>query len=74
MKKTYLKPNTKLHVVTSRIPLLGDSDRSAAGDPTNNGLPTGIGETGEDTDPFGGHGQGSGGDGTRAKGFGGWDF
>ena len=76
MKKNYKKPIVKIHVMTCRIPLLveSDPDRSHAGGPADEGVPSAIGETGEGTDPYGGHGQGSGGGGNRAKGFSAWDF
>ena len=74
MKKNYLSPSVKTHVMSCRIPLLGDSDRSHAGGPADEGVPSAIGETGAGTDPYGGHGQGSGGGGNRAKCFNAWDF
>ena len=76
MKKTYLKPNAKIHVMISRMPLLDQSYRSAGGAPVDEegGIGSGIKETDGTTDPFDGHGQGSGGGGTRAKGFSGWDL
>ncbi len=76
MRKTYLKPITKIHVMNCRLPLLGDSViREVGGGPTDEGgVPPAVGEVGEGTDPYGGGGQGSGGGGNRAKGFSAWDF
>ena len=76
MKKTYLKPNAKIHEMTCRVPLLDNSPRSAGGAPVDDegGIGSHIGETGDGVDPFDGHGQGSGGGGTRAKGYSAWDY
>lgn len=74
MKKVYKKPLVKVKSVTYHQPLLGESDRSTAGGPNDEGLPSGVGETGDDTDPYGGHGQGSGGGGNRSKWYNGWDY
>ena len=76
MKRIYLKPETEITTYYGDV-VMGaaspDSGREVGGDPTNNGLPGTVGETDGDTDPYGGHGQGSGGGGNRAKYFDIWD-
>ena len=70
MKKCYMKPEcavialgfTESHMLTD-----SESTRNVGGEPTNQGLPGTVGETDENTDPYGGHGQGSGGNGNRSK-------
>ena len=72
MKRKYMTPETVQVAFQGRI-VMGaaspDSGREASGDPTNNGLTPGINDyTGaEGQDPFGGRGQGTGGEGNRAK-------
>ena len=77
MKKIYLRPETELIVYRYQENLLQTASptnlRNVGGGPSDEGIPTVVGETEEDTDPFAGHGQGSGGGGNRAKGFGAWD-
>ena len=70
MKKTYQAPETMLCVVIKEQAILtgSESSRAAEGTPTtqNGGsLPKGVGETENNPDPFGGHGQD--GNTTRAK-------
>ena len=79
MKLIYLQPVTE--VITScyaETPLMAnsipdsDEDRGIGGGPTNTGgggsnLPTDAGETDGEVDPYGGHGSGTGGDGSRSK-------
>ena len=80
MKMTYVKPEAlSVTVMHFESLLLSESQtpRQIGGDPTDNGLPTTTGETGEGIDPFGGHGQGGststgGSSGNRSKG-GLWD-
>lgn len=63
MKKTYQIPETYIFekmVVASLLAaslVEDDSTRKAEGDPTGNGLPSGIVETEDIPDPFGGKGQ-----------------
>lgn len=78
MKRKYLTPETYIthcygdFVMGAASP---DSGRVVDGDPTqNNGLPGTVGETDGETDPYGGHGQGEGGGGNRAKEWDMWDF
>ena len=78
MKRTYLRPNAKMHVMSYRMPLLltysADSSRYVGGGPSEEGVPTVVGETSLDgPDPYT-NGQGSGGGGNRSKGFNAWGF
>ena len=77
MKKHYFKPDSTVIVINfTEGHMLSDSEtkRNVGGGPTDDSLPGTVGETDEDTDPYGGHGQGSGGDGNRGKIGGGlWD-
>lgn len=61
MRKTYIAPETYIFrtcVVASPLAASTDpSNRNVEGNPTQNGLPSGVGETSETTDPFGDHGQ-----------------
>lgn len=77
MKRKYLTPETFQTTCYGEV-VMGaaspDSGRNVGGGPTDEGgLPGVVGETDDDTDPYGGHGQGSGGGGNRAKGFDMWD-
>lgn len=76
MKRKYLTPETFQTTCYGDV-VMGaaspDSDRNVGGGPTDDGLPGTVGETDGETDPYGGHGQGSGGGGNRAKGFDLWD-
>lgn len=79
MKMTYIKPEALTVTVMHFESLLlsqSETPRGTAGDPTNNGLPTTVGETDGETNPYGddegNHGQGTGGGGNRSKG-GLWD-
>lgn len=74
MKMTYVKPETLAVAVMHFESLLlsqSETGRGTAGGPTEDGLPTTVGETDGETNPFGDekgdHGQGSGGSGNRAK-------
>lgn len=74
MKMTYKKPETLAVAVMHFESLLlsqSETGRSMAGGPTEDGLPSTVGETDGETNPFGddegGHGQGSGGSGNRSK-------
>jgi hypothetical protein len=74
MKRVYMKPEALVIVPMYSEHILqsaSDSERNAAGGPTDTGdginLPGTVGETDDDTDPYGGHGQGSGGGGNRSK-------
>lgn len=69
MKKTYIIPEIEIiETLQEQSLLIGStSSRSDEGDPTNNGLPSDIGNTTDTEDPFGGHGQDGGT--TRAPGF-----
>ena len=76
---TYIKPEALTVSVMHFESLLlsaSETGRGTGGDPTNNGLPTTVGETDGETNPYGddegNHGQGSGGNGNRSKG-GLWD-
>ena len=82
MKKIYLRPETEVIAYRYQESLLQTaspvSTRNVGGGPTENGLPTVVGETDGSIDPFSdntgkGRGQGSNGSGNRAKGFGAWD-
>ena len=76
MKLNYQKPEAiriccygDIVVMQSSIQEPPESDRSIGGGVTEggDGLPNTVGETGDNTDPYAGHGQGSGGSGSRAK-------
>lgn len=79
MKMIYLKPLTEvLASCYSESPLMAnsfedsDSERGIGGGVTNTGgggvdLPVEAGETDGNTDPYGGKGSGTGGDGNRSK-------
>ena len=74
MKMTYVKPETLAVAVMHFESLLlsqSETRRGVEGDPTNNGLPTTMGETEEGTNPYGddegNYGQGNNGDGNRSK-------
>ncbi len=75
MKKIYFAPSTMVMTISHEANLLSASneiegDHQVTGDPTNdtnNPLTPGTGETSTDTNPFGGHGSGTGGSGNRAK-------
>jgi hypothetical protein len=74
MKMTYKKPETLLIFPYGQIVMNSVSgDRGTGGGPTDktdqdgDPLPTTVGETDGQTDPFAGHGQNTGGQGTRAK-------
>ena len=79
MKMTYIKPEALTVTVMHFESLLlsqSETPRGTAGDPTNNGLPTTVGETDGETNPYGdeegNHGQGGsssigGGSGNRSK-------
>ena len=79
MKRKYLTPETIKVTFYGKIVMSAaspDSERNVGGGPSEDeGFPTTVGETEEGTDPYGGHGQGSGGSGNRSKGFDlwGWD-
>lgn len=78
MKIVYMKPEAEVIALCHREQLLADSTRGVGGGPTDTGggggnLPGTVGETDGETDPFDGHGQGSGGSGTRAKSWSAWD-
>ena len=80
MKKIYLKPETEVIAYRYQESLLQTASpvsmRNVGGGPTEadgKTIPGIVGETDADTDPYAGHGQGSGGAGNRAKGFGAWD-
>ena len=75
MKKEYLIPNVKIHVMNYHRPLLAGTDRHVAGGPEEEGgVPPSVQETDGEVDPYDGHGQGSGGGGNRSKGLNVWDF
>ena len=73
MKRKYLTPETIQVTLYGKVVMGAASPtttgRVADGDPTENGLTPGINDyTGaEGQDPFGGRGQGTGGEGNRAK-------
>jgi len=76
MKKCYMKPDcavTAVNFAESYMLTDSESARNVGGDPTNQGLPGTVGETDENTDPYHGHGQGSGGAGNRSKWGNLWD-
>lgn len=70
MKKVYITPETIVThyygdiVMSAASP---ESHREVDGGPTEDGLPGTVGETDGNLDPYGGHGQGTGGEGNRAK-------
>ena len=77
MKMTYIKPEAlTVSVMHFESLLLSQSEnpRGVEGGVTegSDGLPGNVGETDGETDPYDGHGQGSGGGGNRSKG-GLWD-
>ena len=68
MKKTYQLPETILVLTAQEQPMLAASDpeaRNITGGPTSDKLPSGVDETVNNPNPFGGHGQD--GNTTRAK-------
>ena len=72
MKKSYVIPTIDLYLVehTENILEASPTTRYAGGGPTEADgkiLPTVIGETELDTDPYSGHGQGTGGAGNRTN-------
>jgi len=67
MKKIYKKPTIASADYLLETVMQTGSPREAAGGPVDEGLPGQMGETDGTTDPFGGHGQGSGGGGNRVK-------
>ena len=70
MKIAYVKPETLAVAVMHFESLLlsqSEAPRETGGDPTSEGLPTTVGETDDDTDPYGDHGVGTGGGGNRSK-------
>jgi hypothetical protein len=80
MKKTYLKPNTKVNTTFYELSLLVGT-RATGGGPTNTGgdgpdLPGTVGETGENNPGYG-HGQGDPSDpvggGNRSKAYQVWE-
>ena len=79
MRRIYLKPETEITTYFGDV-VMGaaspDSGREVDGGVTDNpgGMPGTVGETDGDTDLYGGHGQGSGGGGNRAKEWDMWDF
>ena len=76
MKKHYVNPLIELFSMDHAENMLSNSDngREAGSGPTTDGLPIPIGETDDETDPYGGHGQGDGGGGNRGKEFDLWDI
>ena len=79
MRRIYLKPETEITTYYGDVVMAAASPgRYTDGGPTDTGdgpnLPGTVGETDDDTDPYGGHGQGSGGGGNRAKEWDMWDF
>ena len=81
MKKIYLRPETEVIGFRYQDGLLQsasviESTRNVGGGPTEDSgtkSPTIVGETDGEVDPYSDMGQGSGGNGNRAKGFGAWD-
>ena len=77
MKKCYMKPECCQFLTETGSHLLADSTidstRNVGGGPTGDGLPGTVGETDGETDPYEGHGQGSGGAGNRSKWGNLWD-
>ncbi len=78
MKRLYETPETLVIVMDGDEKLLvasPDPNRNVAGGPPDEGgMPGTVGETDGETDPYGGHGQGSGGGGNRGKEFDLWDI
>ena len=81
MKQTYIQPLTEVVgvVMGSMIAAspVEESYRNIGGGPTEDGgltLPTAVGETDGEVDPYSSRGQGSGGSGNRSKGGGMWDL
>ena len=77
MKRLYMKPAAEVIELKQIEQLLSESGvRDVAGDPTNNGLPSTVGETDENNNGYG-HGVGDPsnpiGGGNRAKGVNLWD-
>ena len=77
MRRIYLKPETVRVAYYGDVVMESSSDstRNVDGGPTapGQGLPGTVGETDEDTDPYGGHGQGTGGGGNRGKEWNLWE-
>lgn len=81
MKKTYIIPAIEEFKISEKQPLLADSYKRRVGGAVINStgykiLPEDVidmSDKGDDYNPFGGHGQGTGGDGTRSKDFDLWD-
>jgi hypothetical protein len=79
MKRIYLKPEVFIVKYMERAIMLtaSESTRNVGGGPTQdptNPLTPGVEDwNNSDDDPYQGGGQGSGGAGNRAKGFGAWD-
>ena len=76
MKLNYQKPEVikvccygDIVVMEATVQEPPSSNRNLGGGVTegDDGLPISVGETSSTTDPYGGHGQGSGGSGSRAK-------
>ena len=68
MKKQYQAPITRTVKLLHQGHLMtGSPTRNILGDPTSNGLPTGVGSTSDVADPFGGNGQD--GNSTRSREF-----
>lgn len=73
MKLIYLQPEIEMFSSYSEGSLMAatlDSKRQIGGGPTDEGMPSVVGEIEEDddeTDPYGGHGVGTGGGGNRSK-------
>ena len=71
MKRIYIKPETLLILPYGQIVMevTSGAPREIEGGPTSgsDGLPGTVGETGDDSDPYGDHGQGEGGSGNRSK-------
>lgn len=75
MKKTYKQPVTELIVADADVSLMAGSPyrgQTTAGDPEK-GMDQDIHKDDGTQDPFGGQGQGEGGNTTRAKGHS-WDM
>ena len=74
MKLIYLQPQTEVFSSYSEGSLMAatvESDRNVSG--ADGTLPGAVGETDGETDPYDGHGQGSGGGGNRSKASTIWD-
>lgn len=73
MKRIYIKPETLLVLPYGQIVMAVTSGapRETGGAPTQEGLPTTVGETDGETNPYGdedgNHGQGENGAGNRSK-------